>query len=124
MGPFFCKSLIVIFFLAFVQSTNFSLDCETDLTCQEKFTEDYFCIEKLCKHRNLRLGYYKDIFSLLLILLTSGLTNVGGVGGGEILVPLFVFLFNFTIDNAIPLSKLTIFSGAITNIFLIFNKRQ
>ena len=70
------------------------------------------------------MGYYKDIFSLLLILLTSGLTNIGGVGGGEILVPLFVFLFNFTIDNAIPLSKLTIFSGAITNIFLIFNKRQ
>ena len=59
----------------------------------------------------------------MLILFTSGLTNIGGVGGGEILVPLFVFAFNFTIDNAIPLSKLTIFSGAITNIFIIFNKR-
>lgn len=56
--------------------------------------------------------------------MTSGLTNIGGVGGGEILVPIFVFVFNFTIDNAIPLSKLTIFSGALTNILLIYNKRQ
>ena len=61
---------------------------------------------------------------LLIVLCITSLTNAGGIGGGALLIPVYVFVFNFTIDNAIPLSKLTIFSGALTNILLIYNKRQ
>ena len=60
---------------------------------------------------------------LILIFLVSILTNAGGIGGGAILIPIYTFIFDFTIGASIPLSKATIFSGAVVNILLSFNNR-
>eukprot|EP00611_Tribonema_gayanum_P011064 TRINITY_DN21199_c0_g1_i1.p1 TRINITY_DN21199_c0_g1~~TRINITY_DN21199_c0_g1_i1.p1 ORF type:complete len:524 (+),score=113.26 TRINITY_DN21199_c0_g1_i1:90-1661(+) len=48
----------------------------------------------------------------------------GGIGGGGILVPIFVLIMRFHPKYAIPLSNITIFGGAITNVALNLSKRH
>jgi len=48
----------------------------------------------------------------------------GGVGGGGILVPTYILLFQFPTKVAIPLSNVTIFGGAIANFILNLRKRH
>ena len=59
----------------------------------------------------------------LTIILVSILANAGGIGGGALLTPIYIWLFNFSVEDAIPLSKMTIFTGAIVNYFLLHNAR-
>jgi len=47
-----------------------------------------------------------------------------GIGGGGILVPLFIYFGNFGAHAAIPLSKATIFGGAIANSILNLMRRH
>ncbi|CAM9255212.1 unnamed protein product [Chrysoparadoxa australica] len=48
----------------------------------------------------------------------------GGIGGGGILVPVYILLLRFEPKHAIPLSNITIFGGAITNMLLNVSKRH
>lgn len=48
----------------------------------------------------------------------------GGIGGGGILVPLYILVLGFHAKHAIPLSNITIFGGAITNTVLNLSKRH
>lgn len=48
----------------------------------------------------------------------------GGIGGGGILVPLYILVLQFHPKHAIPLSNITIFGGAITNTMLNLSKRH
>lgn len=48
----------------------------------------------------------------------------GGIGGGGILVPIYILVMNFTPKHAIPLSNITILGGAISNMFLNIQKRH
>lgn len=57
------------------------------------------------------------------VILVSILANAGGIGGGALLTPIYIWLFNFAVEDAIPLSKMTIFTGAIVNYFLLKNAR-
>lgn len=48
----------------------------------------------------------------------------GGIGGGGILVPIYILVLRFSPKYAVPLSNITIFGGAITNTFLNMKKRH
>ncbi|KAL3809938.1 hypothetical protein ACHAXA_002495 [Cyclostephanos tholiformis] len=48
----------------------------------------------------------------------------GGIGGGGILVPIYILIFGFTSKRAIPLSNVTVFGGAIANTLHNANKRH
>ncbi|KAL3938923.1 MAG: hypothetical protein SGBAC_006266 [Bacillariaceae sp.] len=48
----------------------------------------------------------------------------GGIGGGGILVPIYILVMEFTPKHAIPLSNITIFGGAIANMILNAPKRH
>lgn len=39
----------------------------------------------------------------------------GGIGGGGILVPVYILLLDFPVKNAIPLASVTVFGGAVAN---------
>ena len=64
----------------------------------------------------------RKILGMIVIVIVAVLTNAAGIGGGAILIPIYTFIFDFTVGGSIPLSKATILSGAITNISLIFDK--
>jgi hypothetical protein len=55
--------------------------------------------------------------------MVSILANAGGIGGGALLTPIYIWLFDFAVEDAIPLSKMTIFMGAIVNYLILKNAR-
>eukprot|EP00928_Gymnodinium_smaydae_P014016 TRINITY_DN15083_c3_g2_i1.p1 TRINITY_DN15083_c3_g2~~TRINITY_DN15083_c3_g2_i1.p1 ORF type:complete len:691 (-),score=149.82 TRINITY_DN15083_c3_g2_i1:194-2266(-) len=75
-------------------------------------------------------AYHKDVFPpdrtdyLALFLSAIGLVIAagGGIGGGGILVPLYMMVLGFHPKHAIALSNVTIFGSAIVNV--IFNVRK
>lgn len=48
----------------------------------------------------------------------------GGIGGGGILVPIYILVMEFSPKHAIPLSNITVFGGAIANTILNTSKRH
>jgi len=48
----------------------------------------------------------------------------GGIGGGGILVPIYILVMGFSPKHAIPLSNITVFGGAVANTILNTPKRH
>jgi len=84
-------------------------------------------------HRFLRVtNSHKDLFPLGttdylgLFFSTLGLMIAagGGVGGGGVLVPIFILIMRFKAKHAIPLSNITVLGGAFANAYLNLSKRH
>ncbi len=78
--------------------------------------------QKFCVHKKLLPTNTTEVIGLILILLTSALSNAGGVGGGGLVIPILLLMFKFYTHEAIPISKLTIFTGALTSFLLGFKQ--
>lgn len=63
------------------------------------------------------LGFVCASFGLML---AAG----GGIGGGGMLVPLYILIMGFSPKHAIPLSNITVFGGACSNFYLNREKRH
>jgi len=76
------------------------------------------------KHKNLTPLDSSDwggfICSCLGLLLAAG----GGIGGGGMLVPIYILIMNFLPKEAVPLSNCTILGGSVANCILNLQKRQ
>jgi uncharacterized membrane protein YfcA len=48
----------------------------------------------------------------------------GGIGGGGVLVPIYILVMGFSPKHAIPLSNITVFGGALANTVLNVRKRH
>ena len=64
--------------------------------------------------------YVGLVFSVLGLLIAAG----GGIGGGGILVPIFILVMHFSPKHAIPLSNVTVLGGGIANCILNAGKRH
>jgi uncharacterized membrane protein YfcA len=64
--------------------------------------------------------YAGVICAVLGLMIAAG----GGIGGGGILVPIFILVMGFSPKHAIPLSNVTVFGGAVANAVLNANKRH
>jgi uncharacterized membrane protein YfcA len=64
--------------------------------------------------------YFGFICATLGLILASG----GGIGGGGMLVPIYVLVMGFSPKHAIPLSNVTVFGGSISNFILNRIKRH
>jgi len=76
------------------------------------------------KHKDLFPLSNRDIIGLALSSIGLMIAAGGGIGGGGILVPLFILILGFSPKHAIPLSNLTILGGGITNSILNMSKRH
>mmetsp|Transcript_40443 Transcript_40443/g.126537 ORF Transcript_40443/g.126537 Transcript_40443/m.126537 type:complete len:460 (-) Transcript_40443:211-1590(-) len=66
----------------------------------------------------------RDWAGLTLAIFGLMIAAGGGIGGGGVLVPLYILVLGFHPKFAIPLSNITIFGGAITNTILNAPKRH
>jgi Sulfite exporter TauE/SafE len=64
---------------------------------------------------------YLGLFCAVLGLMVAA---GGGIGGGGILVPIYILVMGFSPKHAIPLSNVTVFGGAVANAVLNANKRH
>jgi len=49
------------------------------------------------------------------------LANVGGVGGGGLIIPIMMAFFDFTTKEAIAISGFTIFTGSFARFIYSYN---
>ena len=63
------------------------------------------------------IGFLASVIGLIL---AAG----GGIGGGGILMPIYILLLEFPVKRAIPLVNVTVFGGAIANTILNVRKRH
>ena len=67
--------------------------------------------------RSDKMGFF---FATLGLMIAAG----GGIGGGGVLVPIYILVMNFSAKHAIPLSNITVFGGAVANTLLNIRKRH
>jgi uncharacterized membrane protein YfcA len=67
---------------------------------------------------------YDELIGAFMILLGSALSNAGGTGGGGLLMPILILYLNFGTSEAIPISKLMIFTGALTSFIMGLNNKH
>lgn len=64
--------------------------------------------------------YYGFALAVLGLMIAAG----GGIGGGGILVPIYILVMGFSPKHAIPLSNITVLGGALANTMLNISKRH
>ncbi len=64
--------------------------------------------------------YHGFFCAALGLMLAAG----GGIGGGGMLVPIYILVMGFAPKHAIPLSNITVFGGSLANVYLNASKRH
>ena len=57
----------------------------------------------------------ETIIGFLSIFIAAGMSNASGLGGGLLFIPVLLLILNFYPHEAIPISKIVIFAGALTS---------
>lgn len=65
-----------------------------------------------------------DKIGFVCVILGLMVAAGGGIGGGGILVPVYILMMGFSPKHAIPLSNITVFGGAVANVYLNSKKRH
>lgn len=65
-----------------------------------------------------------DIWGFTLAALGLILASGGGIGGGGMLVPIYILVLGFLPKHAIPLSNVTVFGGAVANTWWNIKRRH
>eukprot|EP00743_Colponemidia_sp_Colp-15_P007836 GILK01008486.1.p1 GENE.GILK01008486.1~~GILK01008486.1.p1 ORF type:complete len:545 (-),score=85.29 GILK01008486.1:211-1803(-) len=95
--------------------------CNVDSDCGSVMLD---CISGICTHKGLLPFTYIDVIGAIISVLGSAFSNAGGIGGGGIMVPVLILLYAFSPHDAIPLSKVTVFSGAVVRFWLTYKVRH
>lgn len=83
--------------------------CQKDSDCQV----DNHCKVDTCKHNSFFPFKSKEIIGLASIFLASAISNAGGIGGGTLFLPVLIIILHFYTHEAVPLSKIVIFTGSL-----------
>ena len=120
------KFIFIALAMLLLRSAQSKVWCETSRTCKETLSKYYSCNleQNICEHESLVKISKRYIIGALLIIFISAFANAGGIGGGSVIVPLLTIMFAFQVNEAIPLSKATIFAGAVINVFFLLNSRK
>tara|TARA_B100000886_G_scaffold320821_1_gene262587 strand:- start:400 stop:1605 length:1206 start_codon:yes stop_codon:yes gene_type:complete len=65
-----------------------------------------------------------DIGLIIIVFALSIITTIGGVGGGGLLIPTFILIGQFKIEEAIPLSIITILGDTFVRVCFLVNRRH
>lgn len=65
-----------------------------------------------------------DIGLIIIVFALSIITTIGGVGGGGLLIPTFILIGQFKIEEAIPLSIITILGDTFVRVCFLINRRH
>lgn len=90
-----------------------AISCLSDINCAEY----EICKDLTCTHKDLFPDVLPiEIGAFFLVFIFSIITTVAGIGGGVVFLPILMIMFNFTPQEAAPIS--------ITMVFLILLLRN
>ena len=96
--------------------------CKVDSDCpQNPFL---ICVHRKCEHKSIFPIYESEFFGIIVLTVLLALANVGGIGGGGLIIPIIMALFGFTTKEAIAISGFTIFTGSVARFFYSWNQRH
>jgi len=65
-----------------------------------------------------------EFVGVVLLPILLGMANVGGIGGGGIIIPFLMTFWGFDTKGAIAISNMTIFVGAVTRFLYTYKNRH
>lgn len=88
-------------------------------------TDPYFCTNGKCVHKNIFPDFRPtEMIGSVLIMIIIGLSNAGGVGGSSFVIPIFIFFFGYTANEAVRVTYAVVFGGLFASIFLKASLRE
>ena len=96
--------------------------CAVDNDC-DKYPY-LICKEKTCQHKGIFPIYYTEFLGVIVMTFLLALANVGGIGGGGLIIPIIMAMFTFTTKEAIAISGFTIFTGSVARFIYSWNQRH
>ncbi|CAI5711613.1 unnamed protein product [Hyaloperonospora brassicae] len=124
-----CLSICSIAFAANVNdsqapSTEAQLTCEVSADCLAKGLKYSTCDGGVCATDALFPLSRQEIAGSIGGFVATVLAAGSGLGGGGLLVPMYIILMRLSAHEAVPLSKATIFGGAIASFLVNVRKRH
>lgn len=107
-------------FLRQLMDNEYSNQSTTTTTTNQHHHKPVFKVDHAPLFPLTTSDYYGLGLTVLGLMVAAG----GGIGGGGILVPIYILVMGFSPKHAIPLSNITVFGGAIANTVLNISKRH
>lgn len=112
------------------------LSCLSDQECIE-FNAYYLCVEngegvevegaipeRICEHKPLWPLTAKEWIGTFIFGFIMLLSNVGGIGGGGVAIPIAMYAFNLSLKNSIALSSLSILFATVARFVQNYGERH
>ena len=96
--------------------------CKVDTDCPEHPFK--LCERHICVHKGIFPIYYKEFLGIIVITILIALANVGGIGGGGLIIPIEMAMFSFSTKEAIAISGFTIFTGSVARFIYAYKQRH
>lgn len=68
--------------------------------------------------------YGIEYAGIIVLMILLGMANIGGIGGGGLIIPVCIAMFGMSTREAIAMSNSTIFLGSATRFFLFSIKEK
>lgn len=101
-----------------IKGAEYNAPCVENSECHSYYTKSYSCVNDHCIHNSFEFNTWKEWVGMFTIIVISTLANAGGLGAGAVIIPVYIFIYDFAPTDSIPLSKITIFAGAIASVML------
>lgn len=108
----------LVIFLLLLFSIGINCSILNDETNSSKTKKSINILEEIFTPQT----YYWDILVCIIIFLISILTTITGIGGGALLVPMFMLINNFSTNTAVPLSVSTILGSTVVRIVFFYKR--
>ena len=82
------------------------------------------CHLNKCVKNDLDINNLNDMILLFFIFFINIFASISGIGGGGLLIPLYILLGNFSMSYAIPHTVLNIACSSLIRFIILFNKRH
>jgi len=114
------NSLTLLFFFLLLTFAIAKDQCQISQDCS---STDY-CFKGKCLPKEPFPLNSPEIFGIILVLLLTGLSNAGGVGGGPLLSSILIIALNYNENKAFAIVSALVFGGSVGNFLNVLTQRD
>lgn len=92
--------------------------CTVQEDCKLHYNANYECKNGHCTPPDIFPLHTKTMIAILILIITSAVTNAGILAPGPTTIVVLMFAFDYVAAEAIPLSKSATIAGALVVVFM------